>query len=166
MKRTYSIIVTLLISLFIYLFYRSEKTVVNELIILVLSFDTYTAIKSSIINVIPLNEPIIFSLPGGLWIFCATALSQGFYMKIRNHKIQVVLVPILFAIGLEFCQLIHLTNGRFDIWDLGFYLIFWLLAYCLFQSHRSQQNILSPFTPQGFICLACFLSVYLAHVSQ
>jgi hypothetical protein len=114
----------------------------------------------------PLPESIIFSLPGGLWIFCVTALSQDFYMKIGNHKMQVVLVPVLFAIGLEFCQLIHLTNGRFDFWDIVFYLLFWLLAYYSFQSQRSQQNLLSPFTLHGFICLACFLSVYLAHVSQ
>lgn len=166
MKRTCSLVIALSISLFIYLFYRSEKTVINELIILILSFDTYAAIKNSIINAIPLSKPIIFSLPGGLWIFCATALSQDFYMSIKNHKIQVVLVPILFAIGLEFCQLIHFTNGRFDIWDIAFYLLFWLLASCSFQSRGTQQNILSPFTLHGFICLACFLSVYLAHVSQ
>lgn len=166
MKRRYSVFISLSISLFIYLFYRSEKTLVNELIIVILSFDTYAEIKSSMINAIPMNEVIVFSLPGGLWVFCATALSQDFYMKIRNHKIQVAFVPILFAIGLEFCQLIHFTNGRFDIWDIAFYLMFWLLAYYSFQHHRPQQNILSPFTLRGFICLACFLSVYLAHVSQ
>ncbi|MBT1697357.1 hypothetical protein KK083_10755 [Fulvivirgaceae bacterium PWU4] len=166
MKRAYSIVIALSISLFIYLFYRSEKTVVNEFMILILSFETYTAIKNYIINTIPLNKPAIFSLPGGLWVFCATALSQDFYIKIRRYKIQVVLVPILFAVGLEFCQLVHVTNGRFDIWDIAFYLLFWLLAYCSFQSHGSQQNILSPFTLHGFICLACFLSVYLAHVSR
>lgn len=166
MKRIYSVAVALSISLFIYLFYRSEKTVVNELIIFILSVDVYTAIKSSIITAIPLHEPLIFSLPGGLWVFCATALSQDFYIKIRDHKIQVVLVPILFAIGLEFCQLVHLTNGRFDVVDIAFYLLFGLLAYYSFHPRGSQQNILSPFTLHGFICLACFLSVYLAHVSQ
>lgn len=166
MRRVYSISLILLISLFIYVFYRSEKTVVNELFILILSFDAYTAIKSSVINAIPLNQLLIFSLPGGIWIFCATALSQGFYLRIRNHKMQLDLVPIIFAIGLEFCQLIHFTHGTFDNWDIAFYLIFWLLAYYPFQSDREQQNILAPFTPRGFICLACFLSVYLAHVSQ
>jgi hypothetical protein len=166
MKRTCSLVIALSMSLFIYLFYRSEKTVVNELAILILSFDTYTAIKNSIIHAIPLNNVIIFSLPGGLWIFCATALSQDFYIRIKHHKIQVILVPILFAIGLEFCQLIHLTNGRFDSWDIFFYLLFWLVACYSFKSNDSQQNILSPFTFHGFICLACFLSVYLAHVSQ
>ena len=166
MKRAYSIVAALLISLFIYVFYRSEKTVVNELIISIISIDTYTTIKSIVINRIPLKETIIFSFPGGLWIFCATALSVDFYFELRYYKIQFVFVPISFAIGLEFCQLIHLTNGSFDIWDIALYTIFWLISYYSFRSYGSQQNILSPFTLYGFICLACFLSVYLAHVSQ
>ena len=166
MKKACSIIAALLISLFIYVFYRSEKTVVNELIILIISVDTYTTIKSIIINTIPLNETIIFSLPGGLWVFCATALSNDFYLEISKYKIQFVFVPVLFAIGLEFCQLIHLTNGSFDVWDIAFYMIFWLISYYSTRRYGFDQNILSPFTLHGFICLACFLSVYLAHVSQ
>ncbi len=166
MRRRYSIAVALLIALFIYLFYRSEKTVVNELAILLLSMDTYAAIKSGIVEMIPLNELAIFSLPGGLWVFCATALSRDFYVRVRDHKIQVVLVPVLFATGLEFCQLMHLTNGRFDFGDIAFYLLFWLLAYRAFHAPDAQQQTLSPFTLHGFICLACFLSVYLAHVSE
>jgi hypothetical protein len=166
MKKACSIIAALLMSLFIYVFYRSEKTVVNELIILIISFDTYTTIKSIITNTIPLNETIIFSLPGGLWVYCATALSHDFYLEIRKYRIQFIVVPISFAIGLEFCQLIHFTNGTFDIWDIAFYKIFWLISYYSSRCYGLQQNILSPFTLPGFICLACFLSVYLAHVSQ
>lgn len=165
MKRGYNIVIALLVSLFIYAFYRSEKTVVNELLILILSLETYSQIKSSIVNVVSLNKLIVFSLPGGLWIFCVTALSTDFYITIRNYKIQLFLIPILFAIGLEFCQLIHLTNGRFDVWDIASYSMFWLLAYYSYQFHRSQQNILAPFTISGFTWLVCFLSVYLAHVS-
>jgi hypothetical protein len=148
------------------LFYRTEKTVVNELIVLLLSFDTFAEIRSSIGKTIPLNGPAIFSLPGGLWVFCTTVLAKDLYMKIGNHKIQLVVVPILFAVGLEFCQLIQITRGTFDLWDLGFYLVFWLLAYSGFQSRNPQQNIMSSFTLRGYFCLACFLSVYLAHVSQ
>jgi hypothetical protein len=166
MRKIISILAALSVSLFIYVVYRSEKTLVNELIIFLLSAETYAAIKNSVTNAIPLPASTIFSLPGGLWIFCATALSQDFYMKIRHYKIQVALAPILFAIGLEFCQLIHLTNGRFDTWDIIFYVLFWLLGYCSFPSHTTKKNIVSPFTLHGFICLACFLSVYLAHVSQ
>lgn len=167
MKRTYSLIViTLSVSLFIYLFYRTEKTLVNELIILLLSLDTFAELRSSITHAIPLSGPIIFSLPGGLWVFCSTVLSKDLYMIIGNHTIRLMAVPILFVVGLEFCQLFHLTNGTFDLWDIGFYLMFWSLGYYGFPSRNLQQQILSPFTLRGFICLAYFLSVYLAHVNQ
>lgn len=166
MKRRLSIISALFICLFVYTFYRSEKTVVNELIISVLGFVRYVSIKSIVTSALPLSETIIYSLPGGLWMFCVTALSMGFYMNVGRHRIQMTLVPILFAIGLEFCQLFQITNGRFDLWDIAFYLLFWLLAFLTFRSEREQANIMAPFTFRGFMCLACFLSVYLAHVSQ
>lgn len=166
MRKVFSVAAALSVSLFVYLFYRSEKTVVNELIVMIFSFDTYAAVKNSITNAFPLNKHIIFSLPGGLWIFSATVLSQGFYMKAKDHELHLSVAPIFFAIGLEFCQLIHLTNGRFDVWDIASYLFFWLIAYYSFQSRGSQQNILSPLTLRGFFCLVCFLSVYLAHVNR
>ena len=167
MKRTYSLIlITLSISLFVYLFYRTEKTLVNELITLFLGFDTFAEMRASITGAIPLSEPIIFSLPGGLWVFCSTILSKDLYLKIRKQKIRMVTVPILFAAGLELCQLFHFTNGTFDLWDIGFYAAFWFLAYYGFKLHNTPQHVWSPFTLKGFICLASFLSVYLAHVSQ
>lgn len=166
MKRTYSVAIALGVSLFIYAFYRSEKTVVNGLITFFLSAETYTAIKSSIVSAIPLGDLVVFSIPGGLWVFCATTLSQGFYVRLKGLNIQVALVPIAFATGLEFCQLIHLTNGRFDVLDIAAYAFFWSLSCYFFESPATPQKKLSPFTLPGFICLACILSVYLAHVQQ
>ena len=167
MRRSISITTALLISLFIYLFYRSERTLVNELAILFVPFDTYSTLKTLIGNALPLKEQVIFSLPGGLWIFCATVLAREFYLEVKNNRIQLSVVPVLFAIGLEFCQLLKLTNGTFDRWDIGFYLAFWLLGYSAFQPRDpAQKNMLSPFTLDGFVCVACFLSVYLAHVNQ
>src|SRR5687768_16990834 len=87
MKRIYSVAIALSVSLFIYLFYRSERTVVNELILLFVSFESYMVIKSMVVHALPLNELIIFSIPGGLWVFSATTLSQGFYIRIREHRI-------------------------------------------------------------------------------
>jgi len=164
MKKELSIALALLVSLFIYAFYRSEKTLVNELIMLVLPLDTYREIRSNI-NVIPLTGLMVFSLPGGLWIFCATTLSKDFYVRIRTYKLRLFPVPILFAIGLEFCQLLQFTNGRFDCWDVVSYGIFFLLAYFSYQFQDPQENLMSPFTLRGFTYLICLLSVYLAHVS-
>jgi hypothetical protein len=139
---------------------------VNELTISILSSEAYGNIKTRIIDAVPLNKLIIFSLPGGLWVFCATALAQDFYIKIKNIRIPLSLIPVHFAIGLEFSQLIHLTKGRFDLWDILSYVMFWWLASYSNQFHRSQQNILSPLTLRGFTCLVCFVSVYLAHVNN
>jgi hypothetical protein len=167
MKRTYSLAaVALSVSLFIYLFYRSKSTVVNELMAFIFSSNVYNQVRQTVSYAIPLSEPVIFSLPGGLWVFCLTILSKDLYLKIRNNRIKVAVLPILFVLGLEFLQLIHFTNGTFDLWDIGFYLAFWGLAYFGLPSRDPQQNVLSPFTLKGFLCLTCFLSVYLAHVNS
>jgi hypothetical protein len=167
MKRTYSLIATaLLVSLFIYLFYRTEKTVVNELMALLFSWETFAEARSAVAKAIPLSGPIIFSLPGGLWVFCTTTLSRDLYLKIANQSVRMTAAPILFAIGLECCQLLRLTKGTFDLWDIVSYLMFWLAAHYGSRSSDTPQNIMAPFTFNSFICLVCFLSVYLAHVSQ
>lgn len=165
MRKACSIIGALFISLFIYVFYRSDRTLINEFVKLLFSMDRYADMKRIIVSILSLHDIIIFSLPGGLWIFCATVLAQGFYLQINKYRVQLVFIPILFALGLEIFQLVHITNGRFDPWDIVFYLMFWLPAYYGFQPKELQQNIISPFTLKGFLCLACFFSVYLAHVN-
>lgn len=166
MKRTYSVTaLALLTSLFIYLFYRTRKTVVNELTGSLLSNDTFTNLRSWFSESLPLHDLIRFSLPGALWVFCMTILSNGLYLEFRRNRIPLVAMPLLFALGLEFFQLFHLTRGTFDLWDIGAYIIFWMLAWSGFRSHTSQQNVLSPFSLKSFMCMVCFLSVYLAHVN-
>lgn len=166
MKRTYSlVIITLSVSLIIYLVYRTEKTLINELILLFVSADTFAEIRSSVKQSLPLSESIVFSLPGGLWVFCSTIVSKEFYIRIANYRIAIAAIPILFAAGLEICQFFHLTNGTFDRWDIAFYFAFWWLGSSKFQPPETEPRTLSPFTFRGFICLALFLSVYLAHVN-
>ena len=167
MKRTYSlVIITLLISFLIYLFYRTEKTLVNELVLLFVSADAFAQLRSGITQAVPLGEPIVYSLPGGLWVFCFTMVSKRLHVSITNHNIPLVALPIIFAAGLEACQLFHFTNGTFDVWDIGFYATFWWLAHSGFQARDDRPHVLSLSTPRGFIFLAIFLSVYLAHVNQ
>jgi hypothetical protein len=166
MRRVYSLTAAALsVSLFIYLFYRTQKTVVNEVTASLLSPLAYSEMRNYVTAILPLHKIIQFSLPGGLWVFCLTILSKDLYIKFRESKVQIAAVPLLFAVGLEFFQFFHLANGTFDIWDLGFYLFFWALAYVGFQSSELEQDILSPLTMKGFICIVCFLSVYLAHVN-
>lgn len=155
---------TLLVSLFIYLFYRTEKTVINEIIISIVSFDRFNEMRKVVTNILPLNEHIIFSLPEGLWIFCVTLTSKYFFLKVGSNQINLIFIPLIFSIVLEFFQLLHLTNGRFDIWDIGLSVLFWAIANFLITYENSKQNILHPFTTNSLICLLSYLIVYLAHV--
>lgn len=165
MKRTYSLIVLfLLISLYIYLLYRTEKTVINEIFILIFSLDTFKEMRITVVNVLPLHEYIIYSLPEGLWIFCITLTSKPFFIKISNYEINLSFIPILFAITLELFQLFNITNGRFDFLDIGISLFFWAIANYLIPYRFNKKKIFYPFTIDSFICILSYLIVYLSHV--
>lgn len=163
-KNYYLIIICLLISLFIYLFYRTEKTIINEIFISLISFDKFVALRKTITNILSLNEQIIYSLPEGLWVFCITLTSKHLFLKVGNSEINLLYFPLIFSIGLELFQLLHLTNGRFDIWDIAFSVIFWAIANYLITHKSTKQNILHPFSTRSFIFLFSYFIVYLAHV--
>jgi len=132
-KKIYVLIILfLLFSLFIYLFYRTEKTVINELFVSIISFDKYVELRNSIANNLPLNEHIIYSLPEGLWVFCITLTSKFLFLKIRHREIGCVFIPLIFSIVLEFFQLLNLTNGRFDFGILAYPFLFGFLPITLF----------------------------------
>ena len=163
-KNYFFILISLSLSLFIYLFYRTEKTVINEIFIYITSFDRFIELQKVITNLIPLNKHIIYSLPEGLWVFSITITSKFLFLKIGNHKINLLFVPLIFSIGLELFQLLNLTNGRFDFWDIGVSILFWFVANYLIPYKTIHQNILNPFTTRSLICVFSYIIVYLAHV--
>ena len=163
-KKYFLIIISLAISLFIYLFYRTEKTVVTDLFISLISLDRYVGLKEIIVNNVILNEHIINSLPEGLWVFCITLTSKNLFLKVGDKEISLLFLPLLFSIGLEFFQLFKLTNGRFDFWDIGFSIAFWAIANYLMKYKNTRQNILCPFNIDSLICIFSYLIIYLAHV--
>ncbi len=165
MKKNHCLILLpLLVSLFIYLFYRTEKTVINELFISTISFDTFIALRLRISNALRLNEHLIYSLPEGLWVFCITLTSKFLFVKLGNRELDLRFAPLVFSIGLELFQLLHFTNGRFDWWDIGVSVLFWAIANYLIAHKSTRRNILNPFTVESVVCLLSYLIVYLAHV--
>ncbi|RZK57234.1 MAG: hypothetical protein EOO91_10520 [Pedobacter sp.] len=167
MKRNhYLIILSLLFSLFIYLFYRTEKTVVTKLFISIISQHQFFALKKSITHGLPLHQFIIFSLPEGLWVFSITLASKFKFVSIGKRTINLIFAPLLFSIGLEIFQLFHLTNGRFDFADIGVSVLFWAVANYLISSKNLRQNLFKTFNFDSLVCLFCYLIVYLAHVWQ
>jgi hypothetical protein len=160
----YYIFGALFISLFIYLFYRTEKTVVNDLLIMLLSRDHYIALKHSIQNQLPLSEFIVFSLPEGLWVFCITLTSRGFYIKIKELKINCIVFPLLIAIGLEFFQLFGVANGRFDYADIISSVLFWLLGCYIIIPSTPKKQLFKTFDDRTALCLSSYAIIFLAHV--
>jgi len=155
---------SLLISLFIYLFYRTDRTVVNEIVIRTISFHTYNMLKAYIVKVLPLNGIIIYSLPEGLWVFCITLTSKPYYITRNNRRIDGMFIPLIFCFTLEILQLFHIANGRFDFMDIGVSVIFWLLGSYALSDKSEKQNIFTRPNSKTIVCLASYCIVYLAHV--
>jgi hypothetical protein len=165
MKRHYWLIaLALLISLFIYVFYRTEKTVVNEILLLIVSPDKFLELRNNITSAIRLNEHIIYSLPEGLWVFCITLTSRRLFVKLAEHEFSLLFVPLMVSIGLELFQLLQFTNGRFDFWDIGASVLFWSIANYWVPDAGKPQNILFPFNERSLVCVGTYVIVYLAHV--
>ncbi|NOT36620.1 MAG: hypothetical protein HOP11_04525 [Saprospiraceae bacterium] len=165
MKKIYVyIILCLLICLYIYLFYRTEKTVINEILISIISLEKFAEIRNTISGLFPLHKQIINSLPEGLWVFCITLTSKSLYVNVGRREMNLLFVPLIFAFGLELLQLLHLTNGRFDLWDIAYSVLFWAAANYLIKDKLKRQDILNPFTTNSMVCIFSYLIVYLAHV--
>jgi hypothetical protein len=165
MKKRYILIgLSLFISLFIYLFYRTERTIVNEIVIGLISKATYTSLKATIAHSLPLNDVMIYSLPGGLWIFCITLTSKPYYIDLNRWRIDCVYIPLIFCCSLEMLQLIHLTNGRFDFMDIVFFVSFWLLGRSDSSGCIEKRHILTTLNSETILCLVSYSIVYLAHV--
>jgi hypothetical protein len=158
------IIVSLLISLFIYLFYRTEKTVVNEMVISIISFKTYALLKVTVVNFLPINKIVVYSLPEGLWVFCITLTSKPYYVKLNNWRINCVFIPLIFCFSLEIFQLFHFTNGRFDFMDIAISALFWLIGNYVFNDKADKQDILASLNSKTMVCVATYCIVYLSHV--
>lgn len=165
MRKNYIFIcISLLTSLFIYLFYRTNRTVVNEILIRMISFETYTTLKAHIVRVLPLNNMVIYSLPEGLWVFCITLTSKPYYIKLNKWRIDCIFIPLILCLTLEIFQLFHITNGRFDFMDIGISAIFWMLGSYVLDDKSEKQNIFTRPNSKLVICLANYSVVYLAHV--
>lgn len=163
-KKHLVIYASLLVCLFIYLFYRTDRTLVNGIVIGLISPERFTAIKTHIANAIPLGKTVIYSLPEGLWVLCITLTSKPYYLRLFGRRIYCIFAPLIFGFTLEILQLFHITNGRFDFMDLAATFIFWLPGCILFSSPSEKQNIFGRPDAGSVFCLCSYSIVFLAHV--
>ncbi|MVN91118.1 hypothetical protein [Mucilaginibacter aquatilis] len=155
---------SLAVSLFIYLFYRTERTLVNEMAIRLITLDEYRSLKAAIVHFLPLHDIIIYSLPEGLWVFCITIASLPYYVNIGTRRFWCVFVPLIFSVSLELLQLMGITNGRFDLIDIAAVIIFWVAGILTAEQVRPQINLFHRPDFKTVMCVTSYCIVYLAHV--
>jgi len=159
------LIVSLFLCLFIYVFYRTDKTLVTRLFIAVFSREQYSFLETSIRSFLPLPDFIIYSVPEGLWVFCITVTSSFFYLEVQKKKWDLVYIPILAAVLMELFQLLHLANGRFDLMDINVSAGFWLLAIFCTRANAKKEPLFQTLNKKSICCLVSYSIVFLAHVT-
>jgi hypothetical protein len=152
------------IALFIYVFYRTDRTVINQIILLFVSTQKFAFARESVTSALLLPNWVLFSIPEALWVFCATLLSKKLYIKIGKVTISCVYIPIGFAILWEIFQLTNVTNGFFDTTDLLLCTIAFILAICLFNNQYTNAYFPKPLNIRSVLFVVVFGIVYLSHV--
>jgi hypothetical protein len=100
----------LVLALVIYVLFRSRDTIVNKLIY------SFWATPPPIWR-LRYGQWLVYNLPGALWMYAF--LWFGSFSRSRLLS----LLPLGMALGIELLQLLHITDGTFDILDVGFYLL-------------------------------------------
>ncbi|MBL4709098.1 MAG: hypothetical protein JKY48_11745 [Flavobacteriales bacterium] len=139
---------------------------VNELFSFLFSSEFYFELKTIISNAIHLPTFFIFSLPEGLWVLAVTLTSKGLFITHRNRAFHLSFLPLIFAISLEIFQLIGLTNGTFDWFDILSAFCFWCIGYFLNFSPSKKQKLFQTLDSSSILCVSTYLIVFLAHVSN
>lgn len=166
MKRYHiSIITPLLLSLFIYLFYRIDETNVNLLINYFFDWN-FIESKHMLHTILPIPDFIIYNIPEGLWVFSISLLGAKLYLPVKNFRIHLIFIPIVFAITLEIMQALHITNGTFDVLDLLVSTLAWGLAYLYYQWPISQLKELQYTSTRMCAFLFVFACVYLSDINN
>ncbi len=130
-----SVVLPLVFCTFICLFYRGVQSHAH-LVFSQLFTENYLLAKLFFQEQLPLSDFMIYSLPEGLWVFSLSLLGSKFYLDMGERPYNLCHLAIAFATGLECLQYFHVTDGTFDILDLGASLFFWLLALFIIEENR------------------------------
>ncbi|KAA5537120.1 hypothetical protein F0919_05465 [Taibaiella lutea] len=165
MKRYCTIIsLALFAGLFIYLFYRTQHTVVN-IMLDKLSYGNALAAILYIRKHFLLPEFVIYNLPEALWVFAATLVSKHLFIKLGRKNIHLAWTPLCYAVLLEFLQLLHWMPGSFDWLDILPSFAFTLCAVYFIKCPLQTQQLLGKFNYRTFFFIYIYAIVFLSHVS-
>jgi hypothetical protein len=124
-----------LFSAFIYFFYRGSSIIFNQ-ILSTFWLDCFFC-KDLIAVDFPLQEWIVYSLPGGIWVFVLSVIVQNNHIQFFNRRLPLDYLPIVYGIGLEILQFFHCTDGTFDWVDLLLIIIGFMFSKILFKESIS-----------------------------
>jgi hypothetical protein len=158
-----AIIIPLLQSLFFYVLFRPDDTVINQLITRVFHADLSTD-RFLLNHFLQVPDFVIYSLPSGLWIFSITLLARKLSLQVSHWKINLTYLPIGFVVGLEMMQLFHLTDGTFDPMDILVSVVCWGLAVLTSKAYFAGILPQRPTRIRLAFFLGLFASAYLADV--
>ena len=164
MKKYAAMLAALSISAFIYLFYRTNQTLLNQLFAVVFGNDNYLFLKSFFHSNLKLPSQIIYSLPGALWVWVISIASRDVFIDFKGKKISFVVLPIIVALGFELFQYLHWTNGHFDWWDVIYSTAFWLLSFISLNKQKRSSNDTYTKLHYNLVFVGSYLIVFFAHV--
>lgn len=147
-----------------YLFYRTEHTLVNWVFIQVLGGEPFHNARLWVNTRVVLNGFQMYSLPEALWILSITLLSKRYILKLGQFSLQLWFLPLLVAFGFEFFQLLHWSNGIADFNDLWGAVLFWTVGMIIFPEKEPKISLFQSFNIHAVLCTATYAVVYLAHV--
>jgi len=123
----------LLVGGLIYLFFRDDSIIVINWL------NNSQLIDSEKIKISREQVPewFIYNLPDGLWIFSYVSMMLILWGDKINYKLMFwcFILPI-FIIVHEFGQLVHFFSGRFDQFDLIFYIFGSVAPFFLIKSKK------------------------------
>ena len=165
MRIKYFIIaLALLLSLFVYLFFRTEQTIVNYLFIKIWGGEPFYQSRAWVTARVNLSNFQMYSMPEALWILAITLLSKRYMIQLGNRHISLWYLPLILAFGFEFFQWMHWSNGSADLnylWGAG---LFWALGMTVFPEKEPKISLFQSFNIHALLCTGAYAVVYLAHV--
>lgn len=152
----------LFFSLLIYIFYRSELTLINQLFSLLIPQSELLQWQNSVQAVFPLPNWVIYSLPEGLWVLVVTLISKEFYFSRQAKNYSLVFFPLVLAIVIELFQFLQITDGVFDWFDLGFSFAFWAIGCFLLPPRFSPVQLKKAQPSRRLVLICSYLVVILS----
>lgn len=152
--------ICLLISLWIYVFYRIEQTLINRMIIAITSPLFFKEARQLMQDALKLPNFIIYSLPEGLWVFAVTIISENLTIRFKKIQISIIYMPLVVAYFIELIQYLSWSKGTFDWLDVMVIMSFWTLGYIYVKNNDTSKTI----KPKLIYVLLTYIMIVFSYV--